>query len=247
MGTIKEIMYFDKPDRTNSDEMVKFAKKRMDDLGIRNAVIVWSSGYTMAKFREVIKDENLKNLNVIAVTNPSPNSPAKGTMPVIIRDTDDEETRKRKEEQLKQGITEISVTISNETREELQKAGIKVRYLNDDLILGEPLNLTESNATRRDLLAPFGIPEHLRPLDIDAGTDLSLLTIISQGFRVCVGCTVLCVKSGLIPEGDLTLAIGGTSTALILRASSNARTCLVKEIIGFERGSSWFERGNKMG
>ena len=244
MGTVKEILYFDKPERTNSDEMVKFAKKRMDDLGIRNAVIVWSSGYTMRKFQEVIKGEKL---NVIAVTNPSPNSPAKGTMPIIIRDTDDEETRKRKEEQIKQGITEISVTISDETREELEKEGIKVRYLNDDLILGEPLNLTDSNATRRDLLAPFGIPAHLRPLDIDAGTDLSILTIISQGFRVCVGCTVLAVKSGLIPEGELTLAIGGMSTALILRASSNARTCLVKEIIGFERGSSWFERSNVIG
>lgn len=244
MATVKEILYFDKPERTNSDEMVKFAKKRMDDLGVRNAVIVWSSGYTMRKFQEVIKGEKL---NVIAVTNPSPHSPAKGTMPIIIRDTDDEATRKRKEEQLKQGITEISVTISDETREELEKEGIKVRYLNDDLILGEPLNLTDSNATRRDLLAPFGIPAHLRPLDIEVGTDLSILTIISQGVRVCVGCTVLAVKSGLIPEGELTLAIGGMSTALILRASSNARTCLVKEIIGFERGSSWFERSNVFG
>ena len=244
MGTIKEIMYFDKPDRANTDEMVKFAKKRMDDLGIRNAVIVYSSGYTMTKFREVIKGK--KGLNVIAVTNPSPNSPAKGTMPVIIRDTDSPEVRKRKEEQLKQGITEISVTISDETREELEKEGIKVRYLNDDLILGEPLNLTNTNATRRDLLAQFGFPRHLRPLDIDAGWDLSILTIISQGFRVCVGCTVLCVKSGLIKEGDLTLAIGGMSTGLILRASADPRTCLVKEIIGFERGSSWFERSYKM-
>ncbi len=245
MSSIKEIMYFDKPERTNSDEMVKFAKKRMDDLGIKNAVIVYSSGYTMTKFREVIKGE--KGLNVIAVTNPSPHSPAKGTMPVIIRDTDSLEVRKRKEEQLAQGITEISVTIQDDVREELEKEGIKVRYLNDELILGEPLNLTGTNATRRDLLAPFGIPAHLRPLDIDAGEDLSLLTIISQGFRVCVGCTVLCVKSGLIEEGDLTLAIGGVSTALILRASATARTCLVKEVIGFERGSSWFERGNQMG
>jgi len=245
MGTIKEIMYFDGMDRKNTDEMVKFAKKRMDDLGIKNAVIVWSSGYTMDRFRKVIKGE--KGLNVIAVTNPSPHSPAKGTMPVIIRDTDSPEVRKRKEEQLAQGITEISVTIQDDMREELEKEGIKVRYLNDELILGEPLNLTGTNATRRDLLAPFGIPAHLRPLDIDAGEDLSILTIISQGFRVCVGCTVLCVKSGLIEEGDLTLAIGGVSTALILRASATARTCLVKEIIGFERGSSWFERGNQMG
>jgi hypothetical protein len=244
MGTIKEIMYFDKPDRENTDEMVKFAKKRMDDLGIRNAVIVYSSGYTMTKFREVIKGE--KGLNVIAVTNPSPHSLAKGTMPVVIRDNDTPEARKRKEELLKQGITETSVTISDEVREELEKEGIKVRYLNDELILGEPLNLTNTNSTRRDLLAQFGFPSHIRPLDIDAGCDLSILTIISQGVRVCVGCTVLCVKSGFIEEGDLTLAIGGISTGLILRASADPRTCLVREIIGFERGSSWFERDYNM-
>jgi hypothetical protein len=245
MGTIKEIMYFDGMDRKNTDEMVKFARKRMDDLGIKNVVVVWGSGYTMNKFREEIKGE--KGLNVIAVTNPSPHSPAKGTMPIIIRDTDSPEVKKRKEEQLAQGITEIYVTILDDVREELEKEGIRVRYLNDELILGEPLNLTDTNATRRDILKPFGIPEHLRPLDIDAGEDLSLLTIISQGMRVCVGCTVLCVKSGLIKEGELTLAIGGVSTGLILRASAVARNCLVKEIIGFERGSSWLERGNKMG
>lgn len=245
MGTIKEIMYFDGMDRKNTDEMVKFAKKRMDDLGIKNVVVVWSSGYTMNKFREEIKGQ--KALNVIAVTNPSPHSPAKGSMPIVIRDTDSPEVKKRKQEQLDQGITEIYVTILDDMREELESEGIRVRYLNDELILGEPLNLTDTNATRRDILKPFGIPEHLRPLDIDAGEDLSLLTIISQGMRVCVGCTVLCVKSGLIPEGELTLALGGVCTGLILEASAVARDCLVKEIIGFERGSSWKERGNQMG
>lgn len=245
MGTIKEIMYFDGMDRKNTDEMVKFAGKRMDDLRIKNVVVVWSSGYTLNQFRKEIKGR--KDLNVIAVTNPSPHSPAKGSMPVVIRDTDSPEVRKRKEEQLAQGITEVYVTILDDMKAELEKEGIKVRYLNDELILGEPLNLTGTNATRRDLLKPFGIPEHLRPLDIDAGEDLSLLTIISQGMRVCVGCTVLCVKSGLIKEGELTLALGGVCTGLILQASAVARECLVKEIIGFERGSSWKERGNRMG
>ncbi|MFC2069698.1 hypothetical protein ACFLTB_00775 [Chloroflexota bacterium] len=242
MATIKEIMYFDKPDRANSDEMVVFAKKRMDDLGIRNAVIVYGSGYTMTKFREVTKGET--GLNVIAVANPSPHSPTRGAFPIVIRDTDSPEVRKRKEEQLAQGITEISATISDETREELEKEGIKVRYLEDYFILREPLN--DTNATRRDVLAQFGFSRHLRPLDINTGCDLSIFTTISQGFRVCVGCTVLCVKSGLIEEGDLTLAIGGTATGLILRASADARTCLIKEIIGFERGSSWFEKGGEM-
>jgi hypothetical protein len=244
MGTVKEILYFDEPGRTNSDEMVKFAKKRMDDLGVRAAIIVYSSGYTLRKFQEATKGDKIK---IVAVTNPSPHSPSRGTMPVIIRENDSPEARKRKEEQIKKGITETSVTISDETKEELEKQGIQVCYLNDDMLLGEPLNLTDANASRRARLAPFGIPEHLRPLDIDAGWDLSLYTAISQGFRVCVGCTILAVKYGHIPEGELVCAIGGTSTALILRASANAKTCLVKEIIGFERGSSWFERSSTMG
>ena len=220
-------------DRKNTDEMVKFATKRMDDMGIKNVVVVWSSGYTLNKFREEIKGR--KDLNVIAVTNPSPHSPAKGTMPIIVRPNDSPEVKKRKEEQLAQGITEIYVTITDPIKEELEGEGIKVRYLNDDLILGEPLNLTGTNATRRDLLKPFGIPDHLRPLDIDAGEDMSLLTIFSQGMRVCVGCTVLAVKSELIPEGELTLALGGVCTGVILKAAPVVKDCLVREVIGFER------------
>jgi hypothetical protein len=246
MGIIKEIMYFDGMDRENTYEMVKFAKKRMDDMGIKNVVVVWSSGYTLNKFREEI-NHNAGDLNVIAVTNPSPHSPAKGTMPIIVRPNDSPEVKKRKEEQLAQGITEIYVTITDPIKEELEAEGIKVRYLNDDLILGEPLNLTGTNATRRDLLKPFGIPDHLRPLDIDAGEDMSLLTIFSQGMRVCVGCTVLAVKSGLIPEGELTLALGGVCTGVILKAAPIVKDCLVREVIGFERGSTWKERGNQMG
>lgn len=233
---VKEILYFDKPDRLNTDEMVKFAKKRMETLGIRRVVIVWSSGYTFRKFQEMTKNAKL-DLDIVAVTNPKG-----GALPIVIRPTDNEETRRRKEESIKKGITETFVSISDETREELEKEGIKVCYLKDYLNFGEPRALREEQSSNRAILAPFGIPQHLRPLDIDAGTDLSLLTIISQGFRVCIGCTVLAVKNGLIPEGETVLAIGGTATALILRASSNARTCLVKEIIGFERGSSWFEQ-----
>jgi len=245
MGTITEIMYFDRSERQNTDELVPYARKRMDAAGVKNAVIVWSSGYTMNKWREVVNTKK-EGLNVIAVTNPSPHSPAKGTMPVVIREDDKPEAKARKQALLDKGITETYCTILDDMKAQLESEGIKVRYLNDELILGEPLNLTGNNATRRDLLTQFGFPTHIRPLDIDSGADLSMLTVVSQGLRVCVGCTVLCVKSGYIKEGDLTLAIGGVSTAVILRASADPRTCLVKEIIGFERGSSWFERGNKM-
>jgi len=239
--TTKEIMYFDTPDRKNSDVMAKFAVKRIKELGIEHAVVVWSSGYTFRKFFKAVQDAGLK-LNIVAATNPSPHSISRGVMPITIRPTDDAVTRRRKEAQLAKGIKEISTTISDEIREKLEKQGVQVCYLNDDLMLGEPLALRGENATRRDRLVPFGVGRHIRPLDIDAGADLSTFTTISQGFRVCVGCTVVAVKNGCIPEGATVLAIGGRSTALVLRAGSKPKTTIVKEIVGFERGSSHFER-----
>ena len=239
--TIKEIMYFDKPERQNSDVLVKFAAKRMEELGIKNVVLVWSSGYTARKFLEAVR-ESKAHLNIVVVTNPSPHSISRGVMPVVITARDNEQQRKAKEEQLKKGITEFSVTISDETKSELEKQGVRVCYLNDDLMFGEPLALGKENTGRRAKLAPFGLAPYIRPLDIDAGGDLSLFTTISQGFRVCVGCTAVAVKNGCIPEGETALAIGGRSTALVLRAGSKPKTTIIKEIVGFERGSSHFER-----
>ncbi|MFC2070475.1 hypothetical protein ACFLTB_04820 [Chloroflexota bacterium] len=239
---IKEIMYFDKAERSNTDELVPFAKKRMEELGIRHVVIVHGSGYTLDKFLEETKDIKDK-LNIITVANPSPHSQSRGAMPIVIRDTDNEEARKRKEEQLKQGITEVSATISDEKKADLEKKGVKVLYLIDDIYLGE-VEWGGIPAGNRERLAAF-MPEFLTdigPLDTDAGVQLKTFTIISQGFRVALGCTILAVKNGLIPEGEPVLAMGGVSTALVLRAGPKIYTCLVKEIIGFERGSSNFER-----
>ena len=205
----KEILYFDEPDRSNTDAMVEFVKKRIKASGIRRVLIAWSSGYTVRKFLEMAENTRLK-LDIVVVTNPRGGK-----------------------------IQEREVSISDETREELEKKGVRVCYLNDFLNFGEPLALQEEQRLRRAKLIPFGIPEHIRPLDIDSGTDLSLLTIISQGFRVCVGTTVLAVKNGLVPEGEMVLALAGKATALILRAGSSAKTCYVQEIIGYERNSAW--------
>ena len=237
----QEIMYFDTPDRKNSGEMVKFAVKRMQAGDIHDVVVVWSSGYTARKLVKAVEESGLK-LNIVAVTNPSPHSISRGVMPILIRPTDTPEMKRRKESQLKRGIKEISTTISDVTREKLESQGMKVCYLNDDLMLGEPLALRGENTSRRARLIPFGVAPHVRPLDIDAGADLSIFTTISQGFRVCVGCTVVAVKNGCIAEGTTVLAIGGRSTALVLRAGSKPKTTIVKEILGFERGSSHFER-----
>ncbi len=232
-----EILYFDKPERKNIDEIIKISIKRAEELGIHKAVIAWSSGYTTRKFIEISRQAEYKT-DITVVTN------AKGViMPFIISPADNSETREWKEEQLKRGIKGTFISISDDTRRELEKEGVKVYYVPDYLNFGEPLALHEEQAARRSKLAPFGVADHLRPLDIDAGVDLSLFTIISQGFRVCLGCTILAAKNGLVPHGELVLAIGGKATALILQASSEPKNCLVKEIIGFERGSSWTERG----
>jgi len=239
---IKEIMYFDKPDRKNTDVLVPFATKRMQELEIHNVVIVWGSGYTFRKFMETSQDIKAK-LNIVTVTNPSPHSISRGVFPIKIYPTDNEQQRKAKQEQLAKGISERSATIQDETKAKLEKMGVKVCYLNDDIYLGEYEWGGETKA-RRERLAAF-MPAFLTdigPLDTDAGVQLKIFTIISQGFRVTLGCTILAVKNGFIKEGENVLAIGGTSTALVLRAGSNIYTCLVKEIIGFERGSSNFER-----
>jgi hypothetical protein len=218
MGIKKEILYFDKPDRVNTDEMVDFATERVKELGVKHAVIVYSSGYTMGQFLKVIKKKNLK-LDMVAVTN-------------------DQHGKFWRDGKL------VSISsISNRKRASLEKEGVKVHYVPNYFNFGEPLALSEEQERVRSKLAPFVIPQDLRPLDLDAGADLSFFVIISQGFRVALGCTVAATKNGLLPEGDLTLAIGGTATALILRASKDIKTCLVKEIIGYERGSSWLERG----
>ncbi|MBN1188121.1 MAG: hypothetical protein JXA46_00060 [Dehalococcoidales bacterium] len=233
---IKEVLYFDTPERRNTDEILSISIRRAEELRIHHAVIAWSSGYTAMKFLEMSR--NLQNkINLTVVTN------AKGAiMPFIISQADNAETRKWKEEQISKGILGTFISITDETRRELEKEGVKVYYVPDYLNVGEPLALRNEQAARRAKLAPFGVAEHLRPLDIDAGVDLSLLTVISQGFRVCFGCTLLAVKNGLIPEGELVLTIAGKATALIILSGPEAKTCLVKEILGFERGSSWTER-----
>jgi hypothetical protein len=90
-------------------------------------------------------------------------------------------------------------------------------------------------------LDPF-IPKHLRPLDIEAGEDLSLLNIVSMGFRVCVGIAVVAAKNDLVPQGESVLSVagtgwagGGADTAIVVRAYPNAKKAYVIEIIGFPK------------
>jgi hypothetical protein len=131
-----------------------------------------------------------------------------------------------------------NVSIDDETREELEGKGIKVCYLNDDLRLGEPMAPSPQQKLMRDMLLPW-MPAHIDPLSLDVGWDLSLLLIISQGFRVCVGCLALAVKHGLIPEGERVLCLAGSATACVMIANASPRYCYVEEILSYERNSDW--------
>lgn len=205
---IKEIMYFDRPGRTNTDKMIEFITGKIEGLGVKHVMIAWSSGYTLRKFTEAAKNLELA-FDITVITNPEG-----GT------------------------IGGKSVSINAETREQLEKKGIKVCYLNDDLKLGEPVSPDPQQKKMRDMLLPW-LPAHIDPLSLEVGVDLSILLMLSQGFRVCVGCLVLAVKHGLIPEGERVLCLSGLATALVLRAGLTPRSCYVEEILGFERNSDW--------
>jgi hypothetical protein len=54
-----ETVYFDEPGRENTDETLRLAKLRADQLGIRNIVVASYTGYTGAKASEAFKGYNL--------------------------------------------------------------------------------------------------------------------------------------------------------------------------------------------
>jgi hypothetical protein len=205
---VKETMYFNKPRRINTDRMLEFITPKIASMGIRHVMIAWSSGYTLRKFMEAVKDLNL-NLNIAAVTNPKG-----GTM------------------------GGRSVSIDDKTQEDLEKKGVKVCYLNDDLHLGEPMAPSPHQKFLRDMLLPW-LPAHIDPLSLEVGVDLSLFFTLSQGYRVAVGCLVLAVRQGFIPPGEKVLCLSGMATAAIISSNSQARYCYLDEILTMERNSDW--------
>ncbi len=225
----KEIIYFNEPGPSNTEDILGLARERVEILGIRYVIIAAQTGITVRKFIQVAGD---LNLNIVAVTNPK-----EAKMAVSVLYNKYEKTKMLKEDYRRQGVEHFTSAVSEEDRESFERQGIRVCYIQDILGLGG-----RGPDEQRDIkskLNPF-MPRHLRPLDIEAGTDLSLLTIISQGFRVLIGITVVSVDRGLVPEGETVLSIagtgfagGGADTAAVLRAGRTAKRCLVKEILGF--------------
>jgi hypothetical protein len=232
---VKEILYFDEPGPSNTDKILELAKKRIEALEIHHVIIASQAGVTARSFLEITKNVKL-DIDILVVTNVKG-----GKIPISALYNNYKESKRIKEDYQRKEMTHFQASISDEDRIEFEKKGLKVFYSPDILNIGEPRGLEEGQNLIRSKLSPF-IPRHLRPLDIEAGIDLSLLNIISMGFRVCVGITVVTVKNGLIPEGETVLSIagtgfagGGADTAVILQAHSNPKSCLVKEILGFPK------------
>jgi hypothetical protein len=238
----KEIIYFDEPGPSNTDDLLLLAKSRAEELGVKTVVIASQAGVTVKRFLKI--SEGLP-FNIVAVTNPK----GPGLNITVLYDKY-EQSKRLKEHYRAQGITHFQCSISDEDRVEFAKAGVRTIEQKDYLNIGDPWGLhDEEQLSERDLewkerrakLRPF-IPNHIRPLDIEAGADLSLLNIISKGFRVLVGATVVAVNHGVVADGEVVLSIagtgfagGGADTAAVLRASGKAKGCVVREIVGLPR------------
>ena len=59
MTMFKETIYFDEPGKVNTDEALRLAKKRSEELSIRSIVVASSSGETGAEVSRLFKGYNL--------------------------------------------------------------------------------------------------------------------------------------------------------------------------------------------
>ena len=61
-----KVVYFDKPGRANTEEVLRIAKERAKELDIKSVVVATASGYTGVRATEV-----LKGIKVVVVTLPT--------------------------------------------------------------------------------------------------------------------------------------------------------------------------------
>lgn len=230
---ISKIIYFSEPGLSNTDQILEHSKERLEALKINHVIIASNTGFTAKKALAIFND--LK-VNVIVVTN-TKNS----KMPVSYLYKKYKKSKEIREAYLTEGIKDLPISISDETQVEFEKKGIRVFFMPDILSISGTLGPENERRNMKTKLDAF-LPRHLRPLDIEAGADLSLLNIIGMGFRVAVGITAVAVRNDLVPKGEMVLSIagtgwagGGADTAVIMQASPNPRKCYIREIIGFPK------------
>jgi hypothetical protein len=226
-----EIVYIKEPGPSNTVPILEQAKKRLKALDIEYAVIAASTGHTVKNFMKIFYGVKV---DIIVA------SMEKGSkMPVTFLYKKYKKSKEIRDGFLKKGMKYFPNSLSDETVAEFEKKGIRIFFVPDILGIGAAMSPDDEKRRIKTNLDSF-LPKHLRPLDIEAGTDLSLLNIISKGFRVCVGITTLAAKNGLVPKGKMVLSVagtgwagGGADTAVIIQSNPNPKKCYVKEIIGF--------------
>ena len=70
MSKVSEIVYFEKMGPQNTDETLRLAKERADELGIRDIIVSSTRGWTGVKATQYFKGCNLVVVNVPAVGSP---------------------------------------------------------------------------------------------------------------------------------------------------------------------------------
>ncbi len=58
-GYEKQIMYFDRPGEENTEEILRLTKKRAQEIGIRDVIVVSTRGETGVKASDLFKGFNL--------------------------------------------------------------------------------------------------------------------------------------------------------------------------------------------
>jgi len=58
-NTVCKTVYFEKPGPKNTEETLKLAKERAEELGIQNIIVASTTGETGAKASKIFKDYNL--------------------------------------------------------------------------------------------------------------------------------------------------------------------------------------------
>ena len=229
----KEILYFLEPGIRNTEKILARCKKAFEELGLTYVLVAANTGYTAQRLVQAF--EGLK-ANIIAITNAKD-----AKMPVSSLYTKYESSKILREKYVEEGVKHFPISLSDETLVELEGKGVRVFSLPDDFAIGGKPRPDVVTKKKRSKLDGF-LPKHLRPLDIEAGVDLSLLNILSMGFRVCIGITAVAVKYDLIPSKETVLSIagtgwagGGADTAIIVEANPNPKNCYIREILGFPK------------
>ncbi len=227
------IVYCEEPGPSNTEKILRFSKERGEQLDIVHVIIATNLGTTANKAMKIFGNTKFK---ILAITN------SKGSMmPVANLYGKYEESKKIKTHYREKGIAKYPISVPDETATDLEKKGVKVFYLPDILGISGRFRSEKDLVKTRSRLDNF-LPRHLRPLDIEAGADLSLLNIVSMGFRVAVGMAAVAARNDLVPKNETVLSIagsgwagGGADTALVIDANPNPRLCFIREILGFPK------------